>query len=429
MVGAQGLELRRLFDHGLGRGSLGIGTWRTCVGLSGALRSTHLVHALLDHLADSAQAAPALWEQLLDATLGAMRDGQVGLIQLGREVRWLEQARPHGTALRPVAQLAWGLARLSVDNHLGHTGGPEAFEELAALSAQLLEEAPQVSALADLHLAVTHTNRLEFERATESLAAWLGRPAAVGGRRAHAQIRSSLGQHAAFLRDFPRADSHFQAALAGFAALSDPREAAPELARTRAYRAIAVMDDPGRSDREALAAVLEATGLAPEVAEVGLEAPGTVAWLRDLARTAETAGQAPWQAHVVLRLAAGRRPMAEGLRAALADCLDVPPPTGALGFPWHLITLYRALILRLTEAPPAVVATAAARTRETTGQAAGPTLTLISWAIEAALLPPGGRTQHRGHGRPEDPAPHGRAGHGHAARMAAPRRRGSAGPP
>lgn len=392
IIGAGGLELRRLFDHGLGRGTLSIPTWRACLAVQDASRTQHVVHSLLERLATRAREAPDLWEQLLDATLAALHQGQLGLHQLGLEVAWLERARPDGSTLRPVARLAWSLARLAMQNRHGQLGDDATFETIAALSDRLVDEVPQLAALADLHVAVTHTNRFDFARAEATLAPWLARPEGIGGRAVHARIRSSLGQHAAFRRDFARSDAYFTEAIAGFSALSDPREAAQELSRTRLYRAVAAMDDPACSDENALERLLEAL----EAPTRDLADPTTVHHLASLAATNITTGSSPWRAHVLLRFMASHRPRAASLRATLAPALvRLEPPDGRPGFPWPLIWLYRALILRRSGAEAAAIMRAARFAREglTTGE--GPTLAFIEWTVEAALLAPGDRTAHR----------------------------------
>jgi hypothetical protein len=392
VVGASGLELRRLFDHGLGRGSLSVPTWRTCLSLKANARTQHVVHALLERLAERVRETPEQWEQLLDATIAALHQGQLVLDQIGLEVDWLERARPDGAALRPVARLAWALARLAMNNRHGQLGDDATVADVGALSARLVPEAPQISALADLHLAVTHTNRFDFARAAATLAPWLDRPEGVGGRAIHARVRSSLGQHAAFRSDFASADGHFNAALEAFSALSDPREAAPELARTRLYRAIAAMDDPACADLVALDRLLEAID-APARA---LSDPATAAFVTELAATTTTSGPSPWRAHAILRLASSGRPIASTLRDLITPAIAlVAPPAAPQGFPWPLIWMHRALTLRRAMADEATIGQAARHARALLGRGEGPTLALIEWTIEAALLPPGGRTSHR----------------------------------
>jgi len=341
----------------------------------------HVIHEILNRLGDIARAQPPIWRRLLDATLDALHSPDADITGLGQEIAWLDRALPPETALRPKAHLAWSLAVIAEENHVGDLGSQDLFATVAALAEQLFDEDPALVGLAELHVAVAHTNRFDFEAASLALARWQQLPPSVGGLKLHAMIHSSLGQHAAFRGQHAEAEQWFETALHLIDRLSDPDERAHERERTAIYRAISAMDDDSVSDAQALAFVEEALGMPAEDAVTTL---GNAASHGDR-----------FKLHALCRFAATPRATAVPVRAGLAEAahaVGAPHALSSTAFPWPLIWAYRAIFFGETaHADAAARATRLALAGATVWDNAGPTLHLIGLAIEAALLKPGGR--------------------------------------
>lgn len=104
----------------------------------------------------------------------------------------------HKTVETILPRLLWLNAQLARANHFGAT--EQAWmAEMQVLGAGLMDEDAPLVCWADLHLAVNATNPYDFARATRHLDRWRDLPPSVPGLRYRAQLRSSLGPHAAFL--------------------------------------------------------------------------------------------------------------------------------------------------------------------------------------------------------------------------------------
>ena len=312
-----------------------------------------LVATLLERLGEAAAQDVSLWRRYLDHLMGHFDSRALNMKLLGRQTIWLERWKPGEQTLPPLARLLWLTAQLARTNHLGQTEQPW-LDEMRTLADQLFREDAKLVCRAELNLAVTATNQFDFAQASRALQRWnppaaetpnglrglmqklLGMqpppvglqadPAATAGLRYWGQVRSSLGQHAAFLGDQAAAVRYFDEALASFEQLSDPAMRQREQRQTQTYRAIALMDDP-KSDAALLRqAVEQVTGALPQA-------------LQTLAGS--VADKDKYAHHLALRWLVHRPDAAltEGYLARREDWET------ASGHPWPLIQLYRGLLL------------------------------------------------------------------------------------
>lgn len=335
--------------------------WTTLLAQDEADRPGSLVATLLERLGEAAARDVSLWRRYLDHLMGHFDSRSLDLKLLGRQTIWLERWRPSDQALPPLARLLWLTAQLARANHLGHTEQPW-IEELRTLADQLFKEDAKLVCRAELNLAVTATNRFDFEQAGRALQRWnpiaaeapgglrglmqklLGvqpppagaqaDPAATAGLRYWGQVRSSLGQHAAFLGDQAAAVRYFDEALASFAQLSDPEMQRREQAQTQIYRIIALMDDPACEATLVREAIEERIGHLSQA-------------LEHFAGSASN--QDKYAHHLALRWLV-HRPDPELTAVYLAHREDWEI---ASGHPWPLIQLYRGMLLHPQDAEAA----------------------------------------------------------------------------
>ena len=280
--------------------------------------------AALGDRADRAQ-----WTACVRAAADHLDSGQVDLHRARLEADWLDRHRPDDGVLPRPVELALAIHHLATENHRGEI---LATDRVAALAADHRDEGPALACLADLHLAVQHTNRFEFAAAREQLAWWAGQPVGVAGLRMHARVESSLGQHAAFLGQLPEAMDHLEQALALQERLSDPDVRAREQDQTRAYLAIVSTDHAEISDKLALERVVAVTGRLRQA----LLDPNT----------------SPYHHHLILRWMA-HRGGGWGVWQAYRKTRDRWPR--GEHHPWPMIEAYRALLLRPTHREAALV--------------------------------------------------------------------------
>lgn len=312
-----------------------------------------LVATLLERLGAAAARNTELWRRYLDHLTGHFDSRDLDLPLLHRQVIWLDRWKPADQALPPPMRLLWLTAQLARANHLGQTEQPW-IEEMRALADRLFDEDARLICRAELNLAVTATNQLDFEQAGRALERWnpptsqpqgklrglmqkllgtqppasgaLACPKATAGLRYWGQVRSSLGQHAAFTGDQASAVRYFDEALESFRQLSDPEITRRESRQTQTYRAIALMDNATRDDASVRAAVESVTGALPQALET---LAGSVASADKYAH------------HLVLRWLVHRpdSAMAEPYLARRQEW------DTAEGHPWPLIQLYRGMLL------------------------------------------------------------------------------------
>ena len=183
------------------------------------------------------------WNASLAEVRQRVQSKHFELRALRQALAWLERWAAPGTALPPAERLTLTTARLALDNHLGGVDQGRVLQALDLIH-RLHDEAPREACEALLRITVATTNVFEFGVMQETIVQWLAEPVAVPGLLNHAKLHSTLGQIAAFQGEAAAALPHFERAIATFQRLSDPDQAAREIAQTRSYRLIAAMDAP-----------------------------------------------------------------------------------------------------------------------------------------------------------------------------------------
>ncbi|MBK1645473.1 hypothetical protein CKO25_12630 [Thiocapsa imhoffii] len=365
--------------------------WTTLLAQPDAEQPSSLVNTLLERLGATACHDTALWRRYLDHVTGHFDSRNLDLKLLGRQVVWLERWMPVDQKLPPTLRLLWLTSNLARANHLGQTEQPWV-EEMRQLANRLMEEDARLVCRAELNLAVTATNRYDFEQAGEALRRWNPTAASSGGKmrgllrkllgdsdaeetaspkstaglRYWGQVRSSLGQHRAFMGDPAGAVAFFDEALESFGALSDPESARRESRQTQTYRAIALMDDMACDGARVRAAVEAVTGPMPQALE----------------RLAASIDHDDKYAHHLALRWLVHRPDADLARHYLDRRDDW---SEAEGHPWPLIQLYRALLLHPDD-PAAARERAVDGARLAEDGANGPVVHLIGACIRAVAV-------------------------------------------
>ena len=284
-----------------------------------------LTFNFLNLVGEEASKNATLWEGYLNECRRQMSMGPVDLEKLWLAIDWLQTHQSSETVIPPLMELCWLTVKLA---HTNHTGATETALEskITSLSSHLVEENAPMVCHADLHLAVARTNRYEFAGASASLEKWGDLPVAVPGLQYWGQIKSSLGQHAAFLGRNPEAVAFFVEAIAAFDQLSDPLIRQKETIQTSCHKAISMMDEPIFSDKEVRGAVQSVIGYLPTVAN-------------KLATDSSPASR--YAHHLLLRWLVHR-----GDDSSKTAYLSAEPDwfVGE-GHPWPLIQLYRAILL------------------------------------------------------------------------------------
>ena len=327
--------------------------WTALLAHPDARQPASLVDTLLERLGHAASRDPTLWRRYLDHVTGHIDSRNLDLTALGQQVIWLDRWMPADQALPPTLRLLWLTAQLARANHLGRTEQPW-MDEMRVLADRLMDEDARLVCRAELNLAVTATNQYDFEAAGRALQRWnppeaqpqgklrgliqkllgtqppvsgaLAGPKATAGLRYWGQVRSSLGQHAAFTGDLASAVRFFEEALESFQQLSDPEMARREMRQTQTYRAIALMDDPAQDAATVRAAVELVTGSLPQT-------------LEKLAGSVSSADK--YAHHLALRWLVHRPdPLMAEVYIARRKAWDT-----AEGHPWPLIQLYRGMLL------------------------------------------------------------------------------------
>ena len=256
------------------------------------------------------------------------------MLVLGPQIAWLKEYEPDAAQLPPRLRLLWLTAQLAESNHLGGTKfGAELHErEFVELCERLKDEDAPLTCFAALHLAVEKTDAFEFGVARDILKPWERERVAVPGLRYHAQVLSSLGQHAAFLGDNDKALEYFLKAMEEFKHLSANWQ--HDFGQTCAYAVIAAMDAKS-SDFERLMSLYIYGGewseetmvdMAHQFAAVGEDEPDSK------------------YAHAILLRYLVTLPADNPIRSTyLAD--SAKWKWSEDGHPWELIAFYRALLL------------------------------------------------------------------------------------
>ena len=195
---------------------------------------------------------------------------------------------------------------------------------------------------------------------------WKAVPPAVPGLRYWAHVRSSMGQHAAFLGNPVRAAVLFRDAMDALARLSDPEARRGDLLQTRCYLAIALMDDPDTEHAEARKALEWAVGNLSEAAS----------------RLSGSDMSSDRYIHHLLLRWLTYRGSAEVQKVYLNRRREWK--TGE-GHPWPLIQLYRGMLLRATD-PDAALQLALDGAQRAFEARQGPTVRLIGACCRAVAI-------------------------------------------
>ena len=224
-----------------GNSSLSAADWYTLTAASGDEPEHSLVHSLLAQLGAQIQSNAGAWNEYLDEVRIRLATKRYRLADIAATLSWLSQWLPVNKHLPPRMRLHWHAARLACANHLGEAD-LSAVNECLILGKQLMDEAASDVCHAHLRVAVAATNSFEFKVAQQILTTWQDQPVAVCGLLNRAKVLSSQGQCSAFLGNTGEALSYFAEAIDLFGRLSDRSESARELAQTRVYQLIALMD-------------------------------------------------------------------------------------------------------------------------------------------------------------------------------------------
>lgn len=305
--------------------------WRGLLAHPDAGQKFSLAGGLLARAGEAAAQNLPIWITYLSATKQHLESKRIDLRRLSKEVSWLEKWKPSGISLPLDIEFMWTTAQIAEGNHFGSVA-EELVTKLNGMGDQLLEERAPLLCWADLHRAVTHTNRFEFDKASDALARWKTEPPRVPGLQLWGRIQSSLGQHASFQGQHLTARAHFARAMDAFGRLSDQEAAKMDITQTATYFAINEMDNPASTSEDVLAALERVTGPLERA-------------VPKLAKSASRADQ--YIHHVLLRWMVISQ--ASGSRQNLADAgvylAAEPEWKEEYGHPWPLILCYRAMLL------------------------------------------------------------------------------------
>lgn len=372
--GANGDSFRRCLELLRQGGMMPEEDWNRLLDNPHATAVGSLAGALLRSFGEAAKAKPEFWRAYLDRVASHLASKAIDMRLLEKQMAWLKRYAPPDGEFPPRLRLLWLTAQLAGENHHGGTkfGSEEHEREFLDLSERLrVEDAPLVCHAA-LHLAVERTDRFEFGLARELLRPWENENPAVPGLRMHAQMLSSLGQHAAFEGDNEIALGYFSRAMEEFGRLSEG--GARERKQTLSYAVVAAMD----------AGAPEFSALFSEMLHGGDPDPARDAEaVRRLARARDDDSK---YVHAIALRHLVELPPEHPLRAAYVEAAAGDDGLADVSrHPWELTAFYRALL----EADPAKRSALFRRGYEL-AKDGGPTLKAISLVIGAGLLPSGG---------------------------------------
>lgn len=302
--------------------------------LGGAAGGGGLIGAMAREYGRRAEENPEVWRTYAGYVLRYLDSKAIRLRDLKPQIGWLKEYEPAAESLPPRMRLLWLAIQLAESNHRGGVGfGSRAHrEEFSKLTKRLYDEDAPLVCFAELHLAVEHTNRYEFEAARELLKPWGAKDPAVCGLRYHGQVLSSLGQHEAFLGNNEKSLELFDEAIGCFGRLSE--NAQKEIDHTLAYAVIAAMDSKSPRTGELMARYLYGGEYNEET-------------MLDMARQfAAVGGDEPDSkyAHAILLRYLATLPENDSVRREYLGHKDKWQWCDD-GHPWELIAFYRAMML------------------------------------------------------------------------------------
>jgi hypothetical protein len=217
------------------------------------------------------------------------------------------------------------------------------------------------------------TDAYRFEDARDLLRKWENEPVAVPGLRYHAQVLSSLGQHAAFLGENEKALEYFERAMDEFTRLSDDWQR--DFDHTCAYAVIAAMDCASPHFERLMSLYLYGGEWSVET---------MVDMAQQFASVGEDEQDSKYAHPILLRYLVTLQENDPICTAYVAKAREWKWSTD--GHPWELIAFYRAMLLPVN-APERVEWLKKGYGLSLQG---GPTLQVIASVIGAALLASGG---------------------------------------
>lgn len=327
-----------------------------------ATNPASLLAHLLTLVGKEARANVQVWQPYLNEVKARMAASPIELRRMSASIDWLQNHKPADADILSTLRLVWLTVQLARANHMGETE-QKWQAELIELGIRLFDEAAPLVCHADLHLAVAATNRYDFESAGRLLLRWQSVPPAVPGLRYWAHMRSSMGQHAAFLGDNAGAVALFREAMGALGRLSDPEARRGDQHQTGCYLTIALMDETSAADLEVRKALEYVTGNLPEAAFrlSGSELPSD-----------------RYAHHLLLRWLTNRGD-ADVQKAYLDRRVEWKIGDG---HPWPLIQLYRGVLLRATD-PAGALALALDGAQRAFDANQGPTVRLIGACCRA----------------------------------------------
>lgn len=215
-------------------------------------------HSFILHLSKLQQQKtiqnPKLWQEYLREVQYRIARKNYTAAGLRLALSWLDNARSDQQLPAPLLLQQLSLQQ-AADNHVGLCDIEKA-KQILKLAKQLRDEIPFDACEASLRVAISATHLMDFNSATTYLQNWLEQPIAVAGLANYGKLHSTLGQLAAFRRDYATAQTHFASALAAFGKLSDQRQAQKELQQTQTYQAIAWLDQDNNQATQAITSLL-----------------------------------------------------------------------------------------------------------------------------------------------------------------------------
>lgn len=285
-----------------------------------------LLNDMLSKLGQTTHNDLKLWNGYLKEVQHHLNQKDYHPHTLAKAIDWLSTYQPKQGELPVHVQFHWIAARIATNNHLGRTGIDD-FGTLLQLGAQLRDEIAPDVAQAYLRVAVTATNRFEFEHGYAMLQ-HMDEPVALIGRLNYAKRLSSLGQYYSFVSQYPMAERYFEDALQEFEKLLEPQQRQKNTQQTQIYRLLNLIDG------QLLSAEEFKIRLADFFAKDWNKLPNAVLVDADKQRFSQ---------HLLLRAMVA---YPQALQEQIQDYLQAKDNwTQGEGHPWHLINFWRGWLL------------------------------------------------------------------------------------
>ncbi|RAJ92964.1 hypothetical protein [Aliidiomarina maris] len=301
-----------------------------------SIEPSKLAHTLLAEslaiIERECQQDASRWAQYLDYCCQLQQQKVYQPQALFNATQWLGQAAPEHIGV--LQRLKLKNTQLAAANHMGQVQRGLA-AKAATLAESLFDEDAQLACRTALRTIVMHCNAFEFSVAEEEGQRWLQvvdeLPSAVVGKKNLGKLQSSMGQVLSFSHN-PQAGEYFAAAIETFNGLQDAQEAQAEIAQTRHYQLIQLMDANDVNETSVCAQLCEVFAVAGEIG------------LRKVAIEFAQGNNQDRFAHYLLLRACSKCPTTLKHVARAYWSMQQHWQIGA-GHPWPLISLHRALLL------------------------------------------------------------------------------------